>query len=101
MLVNQQHVDTGMSQHARGSATGGAGADDQHLDILRDSFGAGLGHFSSAVGSDILSRLSERSGKRIARNNVQRGPSCEKEPALPGLLTLIKPLQEVACDFLK
>jgi hypothetical protein len=30
---------------------------------------------------------------RIARNNVQRGPRCEEDPALPGLLALISHLK--------
>lgn len=42
-----------------------------------------------------------RSGTWTAWNNMQSGPSCEEEPALPGLLALIRPLEKVACDFFK
>ena len=32
---------------------------------------------------------------RIARNIMQRGPTCEEDPALPGLFTLIGQLQKL------
>jgi hypothetical protein len=36
-----------------------------------------------------------------ARNNMQRGPTCEEDPASPVLFALIgtTPLEKVACDF--
>ena len=37
-----------------------------------------------------------RDNSRIARNIMQRGPTCEEDPALPVLFTLIDPLIKIA-----
>jgi hypothetical protein len=37
-----------------------------------------------------VGRFIPRSGTWTVRNNMQRGPSCEEDPALPVLFALIK-----------
>jgi hypothetical protein len=44
-------------------------------------------------------RVSSGSDSRTAWNEMQGGPSCEEDPALPVFLTLTSPLEKVACDF--